>query len=171
MGMKSWIIKLIHNYQNDFNEERYWKMRQYCQNHNPTLLKYFYLLLLRRCENKQCSDTGLGLNTSESPMCNIETPLNLPHRLNGIIIGRNVRIGKNVTFYQNVTIAEDDPKRQTVIEDNVMIGAGAVIIRNVIIGANAKIGANSVVLCDIPGGGVAVGNPARIIKIIPPADI
>jgi len=85
-----------------------------------------------------CADTGLGLNTAESPMCNIDSPLILPHRLNGIIIGRNVHIGKNVTIYQHVTIAEADPKKHTIIEDNVMIGTGAVIIRNVIIGRNHK---------------------------------
>ncbi len=110
-----------------------------------------------------CADTGLGLNTVASPMCHIESPLKLPHRLNGIIIGRNVSIGRNVTIYQNVTIAECNSSAFTRIEDNVMIGAGAVIIRNVTIGRGAKIGANSVILNDIPAGGVAVGNPARII--------
>ena len=45
-----------------------------------------------------------------------------------------------------------------------MIGAGAVIIKNVTIGKNAKIGANAVIVSDIPRGGVAVGNPARIVN-------
>lgn len=45
-----------------------------------------------------------------------------------------------------------------------MIGAGAVILKNVTIGDNAKIGANAVIINDIPSGGVAVGNPARIIE-------
>ena len=69
-----------------------------------------------------------------------------------------------MTIYQNVTIAECDPNSKTIIGDNVMIGAGAVIVRNVTIGKNAKIGANSVIVNDIPEGATAVGNPARIVN-------
>ncbi len=152
-GFKSILLSCIHSYQSRFNERLYWKRRFYCQNHNKGWVRYLYLILLRRTENKMCADTGLGLNTVESPMCHIESPLNLPHRLNGIIIGRNVSIGRNVTIYQNVTIAECDPSASTRIEDNVMIGAGTVIVRNVTIGKGAKIGANSVILNDIPAGG------------------
>lgn len=153
LKLKNSFINAIHNYQNRFNERKYWKRRFYCQTHGITLRKLFYLILLRRIENKQCADTGLGLNTAASPMCLIASPLNLPHRLNGIIIGRNVEIGRNVTIYQNVTIAECDPNSKTTIGNNVMIGAGAVIIRNVTIGSDTKIGANAVVINNIPGGG------------------
>ncbi|PWX08068.1 hypothetical protein CYK68_11005 [Clostridium perfringens] len=52
----------------------------------------------------------------------------------------------------------------TYIDDNVIIGAGAVIMNNVHIGAGAKIGANSVVMCDVPANATAVGIPARIIQ-------
>lgn len=91
-------------------------------------------------------------------------PLVLPHGLCGIIIARNVKIGKNVAIYQHVTIAESDKKKMTVIEDNVMIGAGAVILNNAHIGKGAKIGANAVVVGDVPAGATAVGVPARIIQ-------
>ena len=151
--MKHFIRSHIHVFQSCFNEKRYWKLRNYCQTHANGFLKYLFLIYLRRIEAKQCADTGLGLNTSDSPMCNIEGSLNLPHRLNGIIIGRNVRIGKNVTIYQNVTIAECDPSKQTIIGDNVLIGANAVVVRNVIIGKGSRIGANSVVINNIPEGG------------------
>lgn len=73
-------------------------------------------------------------------------------------------IGDNVTIFQHVTIAESDKNKITIIEDNVMIGAGAVILNNAHIGKGAKIGANAVVLTDVPAGCTAVGNPARIIK-------
>ena len=161
---KKGIINAVHNYQSRFNERRYWRRRFFCQTHDTSLRKLYYLIWLRRIENKQCADTGLGLNNDESPMCSIASPLNLPHRLNGIIIGRNVEIGHNVTIYQNVSIAECDPNSKTIIGDNVMIGAGAVIVRNVTIGKNAKIGANSVIVNDIPEGATAVGNPARIVN-------
>ena len=47
--------------------------------------------------------------------------------------------------------------------DDVVIGAGAVIIGDVLVGKGAQIGANAVVLCDVPEYSTAVGVPARII--------
>lgn len=125
--------------------------------------RYLYLILLRRIENQQNASTGLGLNTEQSPMCNIDGKLNLPHRLNNIIIARNVRIAKNVTIYHGVTIAEEDRNKITIIEDDVMIGCGAVILNNAHIGKGARIGANAVVVEDVPAGMTVVGVPAKII--------
>ena len=118
------------------------------------------MLLCRRLEAKKGSSTGIGLYGN---CCLLEEPLVLPHGLCGIIIARNVKIGKNVAIYQHVTIAESNKKKTTVIEDKVMIGAGAVILNNAHIGKGAKIGANAVVVCDVPAGATAVGVPARII--------
>lgn len=122
---------------------------------------YVLILLCRRMEAKKCSTTGIGLSGN---CCLIDGPLVLPHGLCSIVIAQNVKIGKNVAIYQHVTIAESNKKRTTVIEDNVMIGAGAVILNNAHIGKCAKIGANAVVVCDVPAGATAVGAPARIIK-------
>lgn len=58
-----------------------------------------------------------------------------------------------MTIYQNVTIAEEDKPKTTVIGDNVMIGAGAVILKNIKIGDGVRIDANSVIVNDIPEGG------------------
>ena len=88
----------------------------------------------------------------------------MPHGLCGIIIARNVKIGKNVAVYQHVTIAESDKQKMTVIEDNVMIGAGAMILNKAHIGKGAKIGANAVVVGYVPAGATAVGVPVRIIQ-------
>lgn len=124
-------------------------------------ISWYYMLYCRRVESKKCADTGIGL---KERCCKIKSPIRLPHGLAGIVIARNVLIGENVTIFQHVTIAESDKNRITVIEDNVMIGAGAVRLNNVHIGKDAKIGANAVVLKDIPAGCTAVGNPARIVK-------
>ena len=118
---------------------------------------------LRHEEAKKCSSTGTGLPGN---CCCLLEPLILPHGLFGIIIARNVRIGHHVTIYQHVTIAECDPSKTTIIEDNVMIGAGAVILNNIKIGKGSKIGANAIVLYDVPPGATVVGNPGRIIKKI-----
>jgi acetyltransferase EpsM len=46
------------------------------------------------------------------------------------------------------------------------IGAGAVVIPSITIGRWCTIGAGAVVIRDIPDFAVAVGNPARVIKIL-----
>ena len=78
----------------------------------------------------------------------------------GIVINKNSIIGENCTICQNVTLGAGGPK----LGNNVMVGAGAVILGNVNIGDNVDIGANAVVLNDIPNNAVAVGCPARIVK-------
>lgn len=55
-------------------------------------------------------------------------------------------------------------KGPIVIEDNVWVGEGVVILPQVTIGKNSIIGANSVVNKDVPPNCVVAGNPARIIK-------
>ena len=46
------------------------------------------------------------------------------------------------------------------------VGAGSVVRQQISIGNSVLIGAGSVVVKDIPDNSVAVGNPARVIKII-----
>jgi acetyltransferase-like isoleucine patch superfamily enzyme len=53
-----------------------------------------------------------------------------------------------------------------VIEDNVFVGGGSIILKGVRIGRDSIIGAASVVTNDIPQGSVAAGNPCRVIMTI-----
>lgn len=53
-----------------------------------------------------------------------------------------------------------------IIEDNVWIGGGSIILLNVTIGKNSVIGAGSIVTRSIPSNCVAVGNPCRVIKYV-----
>ena len=53
-----------------------------------------------------------------------------------------------------------------VIEKNVWIGAGAILLPGVHIGENSVIGAGSVVTKDIPPNVIAVGNPCRVLREI-----
>lgn len=126
------------------------------------VISKIFLIYIRRTEAKKCSSTGTGLIGN---CCIIDNKIELPHGLSGIIIARNVHIGHGCTIFQHVTIAESDKAKTTIIDDNVCIGAGAVILNNVHIGKNAKIGANAVVVKDVPAWATAVGVPAHnIIK-------
>jgi acetyltransferase-like isoleucine patch superfamily enzyme len=51
------------------------------------------------------------------------------------------------------------------IGKNVWIGAKVTVMRGVTIGDNAVIGANAVVTKDIPANAIAVGVPARVIRL------
>ena len=53
--------------------------------------------------------------------------------------------------------------RPVKIGENCYIGAGAIVLPGVTIGDGAIIGAGSVVRGDVPGGTLAVGNPARVV--------
>ena len=52
-----------------------------------------------------------------------------------------------------------------VIEDDVWIGESACILPGVTVGKGSIIGAMSIVTKDIPANCIAVGNPARVVKI------
>lgn len=85
----------------------------------------------------------------------------------GTVIHSRARIGNDVLIRQNVTIGTRHKGGGVpVIEDRVVIGAGAVLLGGITVGTGAVIGANSVVLCDVEPGATVVGAPARpIIKV------
>jgi serine O-acetyltransferase len=87
----------------------------------------------------------------------------------GVVIHRNTVIGQGTYIYQNVTIGGNGKTAALngvpTIGENVFIGAGAVIMGPITIGNNAKIGANAVVTKSVPEYGVALGAPAKIVRI------
>lgn len=92
------------------------------------------------------------------------------HRGIGCVVHPKAVIGENCKIFQGVTIGSkwsngtclgEAPK----IGNNVMIGAGAVILGDIFIGDNSIIGANAVVTRSIPANSLAVGVPAKIKKL------
>ena len=70
-------------------------------------------------------------------------------------------IGANCWINQQVTIGKDSYDKAPVIEDDVVVSAGAIILGGVRIGKGAHVGAGAVVVKDVPAGMVAVGVPAK----------
>jgi acetyltransferase-like isoleucine patch superfamily enzyme len=91
----------------------------------------------------------------------------------GLEIGNDVRIAPQVMIMPMNHIYKDPHvpiRRQGIrsqgikIEDDVWLGAGAVVLDGVTIGKGSVIGAGAVVTEDIPPYSVAVGVPARVRK-------
>ena len=104
----------------------------------------------------------------------------------------SIRIGQRVIVSYNVTLADSDfhphdpeqrkrdaianapegdrkerPKvitKPVVIEDDVWIGIGAIILKGVHIGRGARIGAGAVVTKNVPSGATITGNPGRSVE-------
>lgn len=90
-----------------------------------------------------------------------------------IKIGNYVHTGANVMVFafnhsiddiDTPSILQDYYDADVIIEDDVWIGAGSVILAGVTIGKGCVIGANSVVTKDIPPYSIATGVPAKVIK-------
>jgi acetyltransferase-like isoleucine patch superfamily enzyme len=56
-------------------------------------------------------------------------------------------------------------KGPIIIEDDAWLGYGVIVLSGVCIGEGAIIGAGSVVTKDVPAGAVAVGVPARVVRM------
>jgi maltose O-acetyltransferase len=89
-------------------------------------------------------------------------------------IGDHVMMGPQVIIYGRYHLFDrtDVPMREQgmgesvpiVIEDDVWIGARAILLQGVRIGTGAIVAAGSVVTRDVPPYAVVAGNPARVVK-------
>lgn len=94
-----------------------------------------------------------------------------------VVIGDEVSIGPTAVIldvshpYENNNNLEkiggriDSGETWVVVGNGTVIGAGAIILPKVKIGRYCFIGANAVVTEDIPDFAIAVGSPAKVIKI------
>jgi len=125
----------------------------------------------------------------------------LGHNSIGIVVSSGVTIGRRVKIWQNVTLSAGRPPRpraqapaaqadgqastagvssssgppsHIVVEDDVKIGANAVIIAprgcTLRIGRGARVGAGTVVTEDVPARATVVGAPSRLLQSEPSAE-
>lgn len=87
-----------------------------------------------------------------------------------VLIGSSVHIYVDTHSYDNVEIPIYDQgfynSQAVVLDKGCWIGANVVILPGVTIGKNSVVGAGSVVTKSIPAYSIAVGNPAKVIKLL-----
>lgn len=86
-----------------------------------------------------------------------------------IVIGAAVKIGHHCKIFNGVTLGnkstEIDSNEQPTIGNNCVLSTGAKILGAITVGDNCVVGANSVVIKSIPPNSIAVGVPARVLKL------
>jgi serine O-acetyltransferase len=124
-----------------------------------TLYQQHLPLLARIIAEQAHSQTGIDIH----PGAQIGAGFFIDHGT-GVVIGETAVIGRNVRIYQAVTLgAKRFPKdlqghlhkgwpRHPIVEDDVVIYAGATILGRVTIGQGAVIGGNVWITDDVPAG-------------------
>lgn len=98
----------------------------------------------------------IGANTNIQDNCVVHTDANSP-----TIIGDNVTVGHNAIIHA------------CTIEDEVLIGMGAIILDNAVIGKNTIIGAGSLIPPGkkIPPNSLVMGSPGKVIRQVTDEEI
>lgn len=108
----------------------------------------------------------MGIRIGEN--CKIQNEVMIDYSHNWL-----VTIGNNVTIAPRVHILAHDASTKrilnytklglTTIEDDVFVGAGAIVLPGVTIKKGSIVGAGSIVTKDVPENVVVAGNPAKVI--------
>jgi serine O-acetyltransferase len=90
----------------------------------------------------------------------------------GIVVGETAVVGDNVSLLHHVTLGGSGVGagvRHPTVGNGVLLGAGVTVLGPVVVGAASKVGAGSVVVTDLPPHCVAVGVPARVVRVLDPS--
>ena len=83
------------------------------------------------------------------------------------VVGARAIIGRNCHISAGAVIAgvlEPPSKKPVVIEDDVLVGANAVVLAGTTVGKGSVVAAGAVVLKDVPPGVIVAGMPAKVIR-------
>lgn len=106
------------------------------------------------------SYTEIGKGVKIGNECRIQARVFIPQ---GVRIGNKVFVGPGVIFTNDKrpSLGAEFVPNATYVEDEVVIGAGAIILPKITIGKGAMIGAGAVVTKDVPPYTEVYGNPAE----------
>lgn len=86
----------------------------------------------------------------------------------GTVIGETSEIGNNVVLFQGVALGgtgKHKVKRHPTVGNNVLIGAGSILLGPIKVGDNVNLGANTfIIMQDVPPNTTVVGAPGVIVR-------
>ncbi|RBY75290.1 serine acetyltransferase [Geodermatophilus sp. TF02-6] len=117
--------------------------------------------------------TSLFIGVELPPALEVGPRLRIYHP-HGIVLNPGVRLGADCVLRQHVTIGnivrrDGTEKGVASAGDGVEFGAGCVVVGGLHVGSHARVAALALVLRDVPEWGVAVGNPAEVVRVDHPA--
>lgn len=116
---------------------------------------------------------SIGANTWIQPRCQINAYKGSIHIGSGVDMAPNCALySYDHGFASGSTIRQQplQTKGDIVIGDNAWLGFGVIVLSGVHIGAGAVVGAGALVCADIPDNAIAVGAPAKVVRMRNAAD-
>lgn len=114
-------------------------------------------IIAKGCVVMMGAVVNIGANIGEDTMLDM-----------GCVVGARAQVGKRCHIGAGAVLAgvlEPPSKAPVIIEDDVLIGANAVVIEGVRIGAGAVVAAGAIVTQDVESNEVVAGNPAKVVKM------
>jgi acetyltransferase-like isoleucine patch superfamily enzyme len=115
------------------------------------------------------SEHGLSIRVGRNVFINQGCTLN---DIGGIEIGDDVMIGPRVSLITSGHPLDPNQRRKQivaapiVIQRNVWLGAGAMVLQGVTVGEDSVVAAGAVVTRDVPAGTLVAGVPAQVLRPI-----
>jgi acetyltransferase-like isoleucine patch superfamily enzyme len=115
------------------------------------------------------SEHGLSIRVGRNVFINQGCTLN---DIGGIEIGDDVMIGPRVSLITSGHPLDPNQRRKQivaapiVIQRNVWLGAGAMVLQGVTVGEDSVVAAGAVVTRDVPPGTLVAGVPAQVLRPI-----
>lgn len=103
----------------------------------------------------------IGNNVEIGKNCKIQSFVFIPE---GVTIMDGCFIGPHSVFCNVKHPMKNEAYQQTIVGEDVVIGAGSTILSGILIGQGSFVGGGSVVTRDVKYGVTVVGNPARPIR-------
>ena len=105
-----------------------------------------------------CASINIGAVIGEGTMIDMN-----------VVLGGRATVGKNCHIGAGSVLAgviEPPSAKPVIVEDDVVVGANAVVLEGVTVGKGAVVAAGAIVIEDVPPYTVVAGTPARVIKEI-----